>query len=76
MEYVRRLLQALRVTPSNEARGRSASLYPPTDDEAGRPSFQSRRQKAMAPELEKMSSALNTSDRLLEFRMLLGSRCT
>ena len=68
MEYLRRFLQKMNLAPSDEQLGRRASVYP----EDGR------RSTVVAPGLEPgetmdPNAILETSTKLMEFRMIIGS---
>jgi len=65
MDIIRGFLQRLRMMPSDEELGRRSSIYPDetVDAQSGKP-------------VSIAEDALATSEKLKEFRMLVGSRST
>lgn len=61
MDLFRRFLQGVRVAPSDEELGRRSSVYP------------SEPRKSVPNPDEAPSAVLESSDKLMEFRMLIGS---
>lgn len=63
MDWIRRFLQGMRAAPSDEELGRRSSVYP---DE-------NRSRKSTQLAYEEPNVVLETSEKLMEFRMLVGS---
>lgn len=63
MDWVRRFLQRMRAQPSDEELGRRSSVYP--DENMSK--------SAQAAAYEDPNVVLETSEKLKEFRMLVGS---